>query len=711
MEIAIHATEGLFLHSSKYMTRKPVNVFFFIMLLLGALRGYSQSSVILTCLEVQGNSVNISWTTTPNALTFVTNRIFATDAAGTFLEVGQSTNIFGNFLYAGANALNSSCCIYIQTEDLTGGISTFSNSETLCSTFLSVTPSVSPPGFVNLQWNAPSANPLWSNALNAEVWVEYPTGVWNKISTLDGGATAYSYEVTVCGDFLNFQVRYSGIASCDFASNTAGGFFSDQTAPAIPTISNVTVNPTTGQAVLNWNVNSSGDTDGYIVYSCNGSTVNLIDTVFGINNNQFNDLLSTPSTGPECYLLSAIDTCYSGTPPSPNTSPTGSICNCTIFLNPASYVLCENSIDFSWSAYSGWNTGVDYYVLIHSLDGVNFSPVDTVTGGNTEGIHEFISINSGLHYYGVVAYSNNAETSTSNIQVVNISYPTPPSINYITSVSVNAVKDIDISIRTEATLVPHKYILQRRNLYAPFNWEYRLDITQSASNIIFTDTDVNSDDVIYEYRVVVENPCGSFIDTTNIGKNIRLRGANSSDLLLNNLNWSSYGDWENGVQEYLVLRTIDEAAESQATSGNANLFSYNEDLEPFLSSKGNFCYRIEATSEPISYFPNETFSSYSNKKCLDQEPLIWIPNAMTINGNNDLFYPVISFADTTEYTMTIFSRWGDFVFETKALSEKWDGQMSSGNYVHENAYVYYITVKNGSGVLYERRGLITVLKN
>jgi len=678
--------------------------------LLWASAAQGQSSATLTCLEVQGNSVNISWTTAPNAVTFVTNHIYASDGTGSFSEIIQSTNLSGSFLFAGANALTNSCCVYIQTEDNVGGSPAFSNSETFCSTFLTANASVSPPGFVELQWNSPSSNAAWLAAINAEVWLEYPAGVWNKIATLPGAATSFNYEVTVCGEQLNFQIRYSGLPNCDFASNTAGGVFSDQTAPAIPTITAVTVNPSTGQAELNWSVNTSGDTDGYIVYSCNGTTVNLIDTVFGINNTQFSDLLSNTSSGPECYLLSAIDTCYSGVPPSPNTSPTGSVCNCTIFLSPAAYTLCDTSIDFSWSAYTGWSSSVDYYVLMHSLDGINFTPVDTVNGSTLAGIHAFTSISSGIHYYGVVAYSNSGVTSASNIQSINITYPSPPSINYITSVSVNSSKDIDITVRSEATLVPHKYILQRKNLYAPFNWEYHMDITQSATNIVFTDTDVNSDDVIYDYRVVVQNPCGYYLDTTNTGRNIRLRGENRSEFLLNNINWSVYEDWENGVMEYLVLRSVDGGAETQAYSANSTNLAFSDDLEPFLSSKGQFCYRIQANSEPISYFPNETFSSYSNEKCLDQEPLIWIPNAMMIHGENNLFFPVISFADTSIYTLNIFSRWGDYVFETDKLSDKWDGQMN-GDYVHENAYVYYITVKDGRGVLHERRGLITVLKN
>lgn len=679
-----------------------------VLLWASAARG--QSSATLTCLEVQGNSLNISWTTAPNPATFVTNHIYASVGGGSFTEIIQSTNLSGSFLFPGANALTNSCCVYIQTEDNVGGSPAFSNSETFCSTFLTANASVSPPGFVELQWNSPSSNAAWLTAINAEVWLEYPAGVWNKVATLPGAASSFNYEVTVCGEQLNFQIRYSGLPNCDFASNTAGGVFSDQTAPAIPTITAVTVNPSTGQAELNWSVNTSGDTDGYIVYSCNGTTVNLIDTVFGINNTQFSDLLSNTSIGPECYLLSAIDTCYSGVPPSPNTSPTGSVCNCTVFLSPAAYTLCDTSIDFSWSAYTGWSSSVDYYVLMHSLDGINFTPVDTVNGSTLSGIHAFTSISSGVHYYGVIAYSNSGASSASNIQSINITYPNPPSINYITSVSVNSSKDIDITVRSEATLVPHKYILQRKNLYAPYDWEYHMDITQSAANIVFTDTDVNSDDVIYDYRVIVQNPCGYYLDTTNTGRNIRLRGENRSEFLLNNINWSVYEDWENGVMEYLVLRSVDGGAETQASSVNSSNLAFSDDLEPFLSSKGQFCYRIQANSEPISYFPNETFYSYSNEKCLDQEPLIWIPNAMMIHGNNNLFFPVISFADTSIYSMNIFSRWGDYVFETDKLSEKWDGQMN-GDYVHENAYVYYITVKDGRGVLHERRGLITVLKN
>jgi hypothetical protein len=222
-------------------------------------------------------------------------------------------------------------------------------------------------------------------------------------------------------------------------------------------------------------------------------------------------------------------------------------------------------------------------VLVHSTDGINFTPVDTVDGTQLQGVHTFNTISSGIHYYGVVGYSNTGAISSSNIQTINVSYPNPPSINYITSVSVNAAKNIEITVRTEATAVPHKYILQRKNLYAPYDWEYNMDITLSSTNIVFTDTDVNSDDIIYDYRVIVQNPCGYYIDTTNTGRNIRLRGENLSDLLLNNLLWSEYGDWENGAQEYFVLRAVDGGSETQAYSTNSIHLAYSDNLEPLIA--------------------------------------------------------------------------------------------------------------------------------
>lgn len=58
--------------------------------------------------------------------------------------------------------------------------------------------------------------------------------------------------------------------------------------------------------------------------------------------------------------------------------------------------------------------------------------------------------------------------------------------------------------------------------------------------------------------------------------------------------------------------------------------------------------------------------------CLPK-PVIIVPNAFSPNGDgvNDIFKPVIS--DITDFSMVIYNRWGEMVFETYDIQQGWDG--------------------------------------
>jgi gliding motility-associated-like protein len=60
--------------------------------------------------------------------------------------------------------------------------------------------------------------------------------------------------------------------------------------------------------------------------------------------------------------------------------------------------------------------------------------------------------------------------------------------------------------------------------------------------------------------------------------------------------------------------------------------------------------------------------------------------------------------------MVILSRWGDIVYETNDIEAPWDGTMN-GTTVQEGSYIYYISVKDGQGKLYEHRGFVVMLVN
>lgn len=69
-------------------------------------------------------------------------------------------------------------------------------------------------------------------------------------------------------------------------------------------------------------------------------------------------------------------------------------------------------------------------------------------------------------------------------------------------------------------------------------------------------------------------------------------------------------------------------------------------------------------------------------------PSIYVPNSFSPNGdgNNDVFKAVLH--DLPFYSMRIFNRWGEKVFETYDVSEPWTG--GDTHYNSSNIYIYQL---------------------
>ena len=72
---------------------------------------------------------------------------------------------------------------------------------------------------------------------------------------------------------------------------------------------------------------------------------------------------------------------------------------------------------------------------------------------------------------------------------------------------------------------------------------------------------------------------------------------------------------------------------------------------------------------------------------------------------NKKWLPVTHFIDKTEYTVSIFNRWGDKIFETHDDMVGWDG-----NGAEWGIYAYYITYKNARGEYQELKGTLLLLE-
>ena len=110
-----------------------------------------------------------------------------------------------------------------------------------------------------------------------------------------------------------------------------------------------------------------------------------------------------------------------------------------------------------------------------------------------------------------------------------------------------------------------------------------------------------------------------------------------------------------------------------------------------------------------------------NNTCVDsltqlvnviRTPEVFIPNSFTPNrdGYNNEWKPILTYIE--EYTLTIFSRWGERMFETDDLYQGWNGGWFNDPQkpVELGIYVYRINYKEYKGDRKEIIGHITLLR-
>jgi gliding motility-associated-like protein len=142
------------------------------------------------------------------------------------------------------------------------------------------------------------------------------------------------------------------------------------------------------------------------------------------------------------------------------------------------------------------------------------------------------------------------------------------------------------------------------------------------------------------------------------------------------------------------------------SSGNDNIS---------LEHNPTHTYAMEGEYWPTLYVENEwgCVDSVSNRVIVKNISEEYIPSAFSPNndGVNDIFRPTGFNIDWTEYTMYIFDRWGNQIFETHSIEKGWDGRVNGeGEIVQQDVYVYKIILKDVHGVVHEFIGHVTLIK-
>jgi gliding motility-associated-like protein len=88
---------------------------------------------------------------------------------------------------------------------------------------------------------------------------------------------------------------------------------------------------------------------------------------------------------------------------------------------------------------------------------------------------------------------------------------------------------------------------------------------------------------------------------------------------------------------------------------------------------------------------------------------LFLPNAFTPNGDgkNELFFPVTR--NVKSFTMQIYNRWGEMIFETDDVNKAWDGKYNN-EFVLPDVYAYSIIYTGTNDLVQITKGNVTVLK-
>ncbi len=656
------------------------------------------------CLNVASNgAVTLNWNAPVNSNnSFQEYRIYATNNTSYNL-VGTIPNInLTTFNHATADA-NNAAVKYLVKSVYGCNSSESIVLDTISTIFLTVNnPS---DGTAVLQWNPMSTPPISSAHDWYYIYQEYPLGTWSLIDSTQYGNEYYRDTISICDAYLNYKIEVKDQSGCSSFSNIDGDQFQDMLPPNLPILNWVTVDTATGNAALNWNPSTSGDASAYIIFQFYGGGWIAVDTVHGYGSTDYTYVSSNANDYSETYALAVFDSCFS---PTPNTSPLGTQQE-TLFLT-STIDICEKAVRLKWNSYKNWPDYVKEYQIEASINGGAYAVVGTTT--DTSFVFEEGVANANYCFLVKAIANDEIKTSLSNINCVFLHQPPTPSFNYLQTATVIANDEVEVRIHQDLAAQISNFRLERSLDDSPGSYEEIANTIGTSNPVIFSDATVNAGVQPYFYRVMADDSCGRTTYYSNVGKTIVLNVTENTTQLSNLVQWSAYKQWNGNIIAYEVYRSVNGVFEvNPVATLPPNKFFYNDDVSDVVGTniEGEFCYYVKAVESTNTFGLSET--SHSNVDCAYQNPIVYVPNAMVINGHNNTWKPIISLIEYDSYEVRIFNRFSEIIFESNDANEAWDGtHRKNGKTVQHGLYIYQIIFRRADGEFQELRGHITLIR-
>jgi len=588
-------------------------------------------------------------------------------ALDTIWDINQSS-----YFHLGAGANTDTLFYVLETVSSCNPLhSAFS--DTIATIFLNL--SNSGTGIASLSWND-----IRDSLSLGSYYHIYRSIDHQPFVLLDSSALiSFVDTIAVCSLEVSYYVSLGDSTGCVSRSNMRTSLFEDKIAPFQAAIDTVSIDGL-NHPHISWFTSSSPDVVAYVVFA-GGMAV---DTLWA--DSSFFDTSLVVGSSAICYAVAPMDSCG-------NMGALSAV-HCSIGLS-AKINSCAQSVRIAW--HPNQDTLRVGYQLFYRENGGAEVLLATLGAGDSSFVHTGANAGSSYCYFARALLSSGRSSSSNRFCVV-ADFSPASDYTYLRVATVVGGSLVRLKVQSDSSVAVRKFIIQRR-LQGMSAFSTLASVPYQALGLwYFDDVSANVQQRSYAYRIISVDSCYRN-DTSNIGQTILLSSsANANNI--NKLSWNPYADWQAGVDFYLIHRLVENVEilppiivpESGAAS-----YSYSDDVTQFANRGSEFCYFIEAVEAPGNTITLSFDTSFSNLSCINREPVIYIPSAFHPGGGiNELFKPVIPFIYGNDYSMIIFNRWGQKLFETHDINTAWDGTFK-GKDVPAESYVYLIKLRDNDG--------------
>ena len=463
----------------------------------------------------------------------------------------------------------------------------------------------------------------------------------------------------------------------------------------------ISVSVEMGMVVVQWQESPSPEVIEYVILRNTSSGTAAIETSPG--GNAFIDITASPAEQSETYFVNAQDACGNN---SLFDEP-----HSTMLLQVDSINACEQTINMSWNTYEGWMSGIARQEIWMSLNGSDFNLIETLTGESSN--YQFENADDGNTYCfyvravqeGMPDVSSKSNETCETLDIVQ------PVRNFVLK---NATIEADSSILVEwawnSNAELQSYMISSALMNSGiFETLENVDVSPPLSEVnTYIDNSLSSIDGPVAYKINSLDDCGK-MDSTNIVSTIFLSG-NAGESSTNFLEWIPYSNPFGIVTNYEIHR-ISGNKEELISMVEGNSTTFGDILDQAVLNEGPACYYVVAIIELILPTGDlEIAQSRSNTICLEQEASVFVPNAFIPDGTlNREFKPVLQFGSPQEYSLVIFDRWGQQIFQSTSFDIGWDGKKDTQE-LPQGVYLYYLRVVQNEGKTTEKKGTVLLLR-